>query len=194
MARTIKARVSGAWVPVTRKIRVGGAWVPIAAVTPGASYEGLSLVGSPTSADTNDGTQAYNMGTAFTSAAARNCVGVRWLVPTSVVLPNGYSHNASLWSNAGTRLANVDFTPTPGTSQDILFSTPVALTAATSYRVAIYTNHYTYRSSPGYPLSSASGNISASGAFIVAFNGGPNVFPNSSSGLYFYVSPLVATS
>ena len=162
-------------------------------------YEGLSWPNSPTATDLNDGDQAYSMGIKFgLVTTAANCVGVRWRVPDTVVNPQGFSHNVSLWAVVGeVRLANIDFTPVPGADMDILFSTPVALSLSTEYVVAVYTNHYVFSSptpSSSWHIYSPSGNVDAYEAKLAAGNSGPNLYPASNFNGWYYVGPLIQTA
>lgn len=191
-----KIRVAGAWVDATKvgKVRIGGAWVDFGPV--GVGYEGLSWSPStPASTDLNDGGTAYNMGIRFHVVAGKNCVGGRWRVPTTVASPGGSGHEISLWRVSDqARLTSKVFTPVTGGYQDVLFDTPVALTAATDYIIAVFTNHYVFTSpspSSGWSVLSPSGNVVADQSALVV--GDTTSYPSSNFNGWYYMGPLVST-
>lgn len=156
------------------------------------AYEGLAWAANPSATDLADVGATYNMGIRFALVEGADCVGIRWRVPDTVSTPPGGTHVASVWSVVGeTRLRSKDFTPVPGGFQDILFDTPVTLSAATNYVAAVHTQHYVFRASGGVFPSSASGNITSDESRLVA-NDDPATYPSSSGSALYYVSPLVA--
>lgn len=158
----------------------------------GPTYESVTWPQEPVDTDNNDGTQAYNMGIAFELVAGKNCTGVKWRVPDVVTnTPPGGSHVASIWRVSDTtRLVFKNFTPVTGGYQEILFDTPVALSAGVDYIVAIYTIHYVYRSGTSSVIS-PSGNLVVQGGKLVDYNGGPNIYPSGSYDSWYYISPIV---
>lgn len=150
--------------------------------------EAIAWPAEPSLTDANDADSAYNMGIKFAVTNPVNCVGVRWRVPDSVAAPAGTNHAVSLWVTAGeVRVALKIFTPTPGVYQDILFDTPVALTATPAeYVAAVYTNHYVYRAAAG-SVSTPSGNLVADQGRLT---GGPN-YPTGVQSSWYYVSPIL---
>lgn len=189
----LHARKAGAWVDSTQAgmVRYNGSWENFG--PSGFDYEAIDWGTTPSNTDANDGSQAYNMGVEFSLVASKDIVGVQWRVPDSVVNPQGFSHNVSLWDvNSEVRLANKDFTPVPGGLQDILFDLPYAGVLSVNYIAAVYTNHYVFRSGSPAGLDSPSGNVVASSGVLVPYNSGPNIFPDGSFSSIYYVSPLVA--
>lgn len=155
----------------------------------------------PTSTDLVDGTQAYNMGMRFSTAASRLCYGVRWRVPDSVATPPGGTHAVSIWSeDLGTRLAYQEFTPVPGGYQDVFFldglgdPAPITIDTSNSYYVAaVYTIHYVFATRTVTPVLSPSGNLSGDLGRLAAYNGGAVTapFPADQFGTpWYYVAPI----
>lgn len=158
------------------------------------AYEGLSWPQTPSSTDLVDPGSTYNMGIRFHLNTPATCVGVRWRVPDSVSTPPGGTHVVSIWTVAGeTRIATENVTPTPGGDQDFLFTTPVALSAATNYVAAVHTQHYVFRASGGTWPSSPSGNIVSDESRLTA-NDAAATYPSSAGSAWYYVSPLIQTS
>jgi hypothetical protein len=193
---SLKARVSGAWVTTATAgaARLGGVTIPFPSGGGGPTYEALDFVDPPTLTTGNDSNQDYNMGIRFSSAAARLCYGIRWRVPDVLAggAPNGGSWIASLWTTVGEiRVASKVFTPVAGSTQDILFDSPYALTALPElYVAAIFTRDYTFRPSAGIDRQSPSGNIVGDQGKLAA-SGNPLTFPSSTFAAYYYISPLV---
>lgn len=162
------------------------------------AYEALAWSNStPSTTDQVDGTQSYNMGTRFQSAAARNCVGVQWRVPDTLAAPGGGGiYAVAIWNvGTGTRVAYKEFTPVAGGYQDVMFDSAVALSAAINYVASVYTLHYTFRASTA-TATSPSGNITSDSGLFATYNGGAAAapIPASTTTTGFYVSPLVETS
>jgi len=79
-------------------------------------------------------TAAVNLGVKFRTAQAGSITGVRFYKGPG----NTGTHVGSLWSRTGTRLASASFVGETATGwQEVLFTTPVAVTANTTY-VASY--------------------------------------------------------
>lgn len=158
------------------------------------AYEGLAWPAEPSSTDLVDPGATYNMGIRFSLVEAKNCVGVRWRVPDSVSTPPGGTHVASIWTTTSeTRIGTKDFTPTVGGYQDILFDTPIALSAGTIYVAAVHTQHYVFRASGGVFPSSPSGNV-VSDESRLASSDVAETYPASAGSALYYVSPLIETS
>jgi len=193
---TAKVRVSGSWVDsdLAGKHRVSGSWVDFGP-SGGTAYEALSWPNPvPNLLDADDLSTRYNMGVMFTVLTAKNCVGVQWRTPTNTPSPTNtpypVGHSVSLWDgDLDTHIVSKDFTPVPGGYQDILFDTPVPLLTANNYIAAVYTFHYVHRAAT-WPVTSPSGNVSASIGRLVA-DQGPMAYPGGNSNAWFYVSPLV---
>ncbi len=192
---TAKLRVGGAWVDttLTGTVRVAGVSVPFGPGG-GPAYEAIAWSNPvPDLVDADDVSTRYNLGVKFTLTTGKPCYGVQWRAPTNTPSPTqpGFvvGHSASLWDLDENQLEKIDFTPTPGVYQDILFTTPYALVGGTEYIVSVYTFHYTFRAGQ-FPAASPSGNIAAPNGRLVA-DQGPDAFPSGTSTGCFYVSPLV---
>jgi hypothetical protein len=158
----------------------------------GPTYESVTWPQEPADTDNIDSGQAYNMGIRFSVTTSKNCTGIRWRVPDVISnTPPGGTHVASVWAESGSnRVAFKNFTPVTGGYQDILFDTPIVLSSGAFYVAAVYTYHYVFRTSSA-SVSSPSGNLVAQGGRLVAYNGGPDVYPDGSYGSWYYISPIV---
>jgi hypothetical protein len=191
---TAKARVSGAWVDteLVGAARVSSAWVPYGPSGSPAT-ESLSWPFEPSLTDGNDN-ENYVMGGQFHLLTAKLCYGVRWKVPDSVETPSSGTHAVALWDLAPLRLAYKTFTPVPGGYQDILFDSPVALSATpVEYVVSVLTRHYSFRSptpSSGWLVESPSLNIRHNVSKLSA-SSDPTTFPGGSFSSWYYVSPIM---
>jgi len=158
--------------------------------------ETIAWPSPPNTTDNVDTPENYNMGMRFSLVAGANCVGVQWRVPDAVETPSGGTHVVSLWSVVGeVRLAAADFTPVPGGYQQVMFASPVALSASTSYVVAVYTRHYVHRAG-AFPVTSPSGNIIGDEGKLINNNSGgnPGFYPANLSNAFYYVSPIMETA
>ncbi len=100
----------------------------------------LTNSGVPKEVDSNDA-QAVELGLKFRSDIAGTVTGVRFYKSTA----NTGTHTGSLWSSSGARLATVTFSSeTKNGWQQATFSSPVSITANTTYVVSYHTNtgHY----------------------------------------------------
>ena len=116
---------------------------------------------APSTVDAGDGMSA-NLGMAFTTDTNGFITGARFYKAST----NTGTHVGSLWSATGTLLAQATFTgETASGWQQVSFSTPVAVTAGTTYIVSYYApnGHYSVGTSltnqlnapPLYALASA---------------------------------------
>jgi hypothetical protein len=133
--------------------------------------------GTPTgSVDAND-TSAVNLGVKFQSSISGYIIGVRFYKESD----NTGSHIGSLWTSSGTLLASGTFSnETASGWEELDFSSPVAITAGTTYVVSYHTNtgHYAQTS---FGLSSAVTNApltALAGGGVYAYGSG-NAFPSS---------------
>jgi uncharacterized protein YjdB len=95
---------------------------------------------TPTLADSGPDS-AVELGVRFRADVAGSIVGIRFYKGAG----NTGTHVGSLWSSSGTKLATATFTGETATGwQQVLFSTPVAITAGTAYVASYHTNvgHY----------------------------------------------------
>ncbi len=92
-------------------------------------------------------TNAIEVGTRFTPSVAGWITGVRFYKGAA----NTGTHTGSLWSDTGTLLATGTFTnETASGWQSLTFSTPVAVTANTTYVVSYYAPNGEYAADSGY--------------------------------------------
>jgi|GEM_PF-1910336 len=108
----------------------------------------------PTSTIANDSTD-YTLGTLFTSSSDGKIYGARWyfpdILPTHPVIATLYSWTSD---TTGTALTSATFSnPQTGWSQ-VLFTTPVSITANTKYVICVWTVDY-YASTSGLFASSS---------------------------------------
>jgi Domain of unknown function (DUF4082)/Bacterial Ig domain/Fibronectin type III domain/Lysyl oxidase len=136
---------------------------------------------TPTTIDSGDG-HSVELGVKFTSEVAGNVTGIRFYKAST----NTGTHIGSLWSSSGTPLASATFTSETASGwQQVNFSTPVAITANTTY-VAAYLapkGHYSDTSS-GFassgvsnpPLSALANSVSPNGVYTYSSS---STFPTS---------------
>ncbi|WP_239310935.1 DUF4082 domain-containing protein [Frankia sp. Cj3] len=127
----------------------------------------------PGSVDAGD-TNAAELGVQFIPSVNGRILGVRFYKSAA----NTGTHTGTLWSGSGTALATATFTGESTTGwQEVRFSTPVAVTAGSTYVVSYHTSVGHYSVNGGYFLSSG----------LVS---GPLTAPSSPSsggnGLYIY--------
>lgn len=155
-------------VVATNAIGDSPASSPSAAVTPQSTVLDFA---TPPTVDSNDG-NAVELGMKFTSDVNSTVTGVRFYKSAA----NTGTHSGSLWSATGTRLAQVTFTGESASGwQSASFSSPVAITAGTTYVVSYYA-----------PLGRYSAGSNAFASAIV--NGSLRGVANSTSpnGVYMY--------
>ncbi len=144
----------------------------------------LTNSGTPVTVDDTD-TTATMLGIKFQSALNGFITGVKFYKgPTNTGTHIGY-----LWSNTGTLLATGTFTNESATGwQTVTFSTPVAITANTTYVAGYYApnggycddeNTFNTTGISNYPLTALSASA-AGGANGVYSYGGQGTFPTSS--------------
>jgi hypothetical protein len=131
--------------------------------------------GTPTGAvDAND-TSAVNLGLKFQASASGFITGIRFYKETD----NTGTHAGSLWSSTGTLLATGTFTSESASGwQELDFSSPVPVTAGTTYVASYHTDagHYAIT---GNGLASAvtNGPLTALAAGGVYAYGSASTFP-----------------
>lgn len=133
---------------------------------------------SPALPNDQDG-QAIELGVKFRSSQAGYITGVRFWKGSSVNTPTHIGH---LWSSTGTKLAEANFgTETSSGWQTVMFSSPVAISANTTY-VASYFSPSGYYSSTnpyfstattnGYLSALANGTDGSNGVYLYTTTGG----------------------
>ena len=150
--------------------------------TPGATSI-FSASAAPTAFATSD-TSSVELGVKFRSDVAGNVTGVRFYKGTGTT----GTHTGTLWSSNGTKLATATFTSETASGwQQVLFSTPVAITANTVYVVSYHANvgryaytHNTFANAgvDNGPLHALKTGVSG-GNGVYRYSSGV-VFPNSS--------------
>jgi hypothetical protein len=142
---------------------------PSNAVTPVAQNT-IFGAGTPATVDSGDG-RSVELGVKFTSEVAGSVTGIRFYKAAT----NTGTHVGSLWSVTGTLLAAATFTSETASGwQQVNFSTPVAISANTTY-IAGYLapkGHYSDTSSAfassgvsNPPLSALANSISPNGVY-----------------------------
>jgi hypothetical protein len=197
-----KVRVGSSWVEtnLSGAVRLGGttiAYGPSGEEPP--AYEGLAYPSPPSITNAVDSGTEYSMGARFTlTTTPKPCYGVQWHVPNPAPIPDvptGQGHVAHLWDISENLLASKEFVAIPGTIQDILFDPGdvVNLAVGPQYIVDVYTTYYSFRSFSGFPVMSASGNVSMDVSRL-GIDVGPDAFPAGSiSNALYYVGPLIGT-
>ncbi|MFT3675326.1 MAG: DUF4082 domain-containing protein [Chitinophagaceae bacterium] len=154
-------------------VNVGGV---ITGITP--PTENLWTPGdAPTDVDLNDGAP-IEVGTKFTASVNGFIKGVRFYKgagSTGTFIGKLYDFN-----NPATPLATATFVTTPSGWQQVLFSTPVSITAGTLYVVTVYSAAGYYANADEYfnSFSQVSGSLTAPA--------GNSSTDNSSNGVYFF--------
>ncbi len=146
---------------------------------------------APSIVDSGD-TQGVELGTQFTSDTSGTITGIKFYKSAA----NTGTHTASLWTASGQLLATGTFVnETASGWQQVIFSTPVAITAGVTYIASYHTNSGHYSVSRSY-FSTAY----TSGGLHVPVNGGVYLygkggFPTSSyQGSNYWVDPLFISS
>jgi hypothetical protein len=122
-------------------------------------------------------TSAVNLGVQFQASASGNVIGVRFYKETD----NTGTHIGSLWTSTGTLLASGTFSnETASGWQELDFSSPVAITAGTTYVVSYHTNtgHYALTSN-GLASAVTNGPLTALAGGGVYTYGSANAFPSN---------------
>ncbi|MCA1453721.1 DUF4082 domain-containing protein [Bradyrhizobium sp. BRP22] len=111
-----------------------------------------------------------NLGVKFVTSEDGTITGIRYYKGAN----DTGVHTGSLWTSTGTLLASATFTnETVSGWQTVTFSTPIAVTAGTTYVASFHSNgHYT----------------STSGYFSATYNNGPLTATDVGNGLYTYGS------
>jgi Domain of unknown function (DUF4082)/Bacterial Ig-like domain/Bacterial Ig domain len=130
--------------------------------------------------DTTDQSPGVELGVRFTAAQDGSVSGIRFYK----VPDNTGTHSGSLWTSTGTLLATGTFTNESSQGwEELDFSTPVAITAGTTYVASYHTNAWHYADTPGGLASAVtSGPLTAlAGGGAYAY-GSAGTFPSNSFG------------
>ncbi len=111
-----------------------------------SSASNIFTTQTPATGTENDG-RALELGVKFRSTVAGTIRGIRFYKSTG----NSGTHTGELYSSTGTRLAQAAFTgETSSGWQQVLFSSPVSISANTTYIAAYFSSAGNYVSTPGY--------------------------------------------
>jgi hypothetical protein len=167
---------------------------PSPAITPGFTVFDFS--GTPQIVDSGD-TSSIELGVKFTADVNGSVTGIRFYKASA----NTGTHIGSLWTTGGQLLAQATFTnETASGWQTVTFSSPVAITAGTTY-IAGYlapAGHYSATSAgltasvDNAPLHAVANGASANGVY--AYNGTSTFPTNSYNATNYWVDVLFATS
>ena len=155
----------------------------------------FSASATPVTPAAND-SSAVELGMRFTPDRDGLITGVRFYKGTG----NSGTHTGSLWTTAGQQLATVTFTNETATGwQQALFSTPVAVNAATTYIVSYFAPNGRYAAdgaffaSAGYTNAPLSAPQSTATAGNGVYRGGSTGFPGDTYGSSNYWVDVVFT-
>ncbi|HEY4308987.1 MAG TPA: Ig-like domain-containing protein [Pirellulales bacterium] len=169
---------------------VFSSFTTVAASLPPATSSLWPSTTTPATIDSGDG-QSVELGVKFTASTSGYITGIEFYKSAA----NGGTHTGSLWSSSGQQLATATFTSETGSGwQQVLFSTPVAVSAGVTYVASYHTNVGHYSVSSNYFSSGYS-----NGPLSVAANGGvysygAGGFPSSSyQGSNYWVDPLFSS-
>jgi hypothetical protein len=147
--------------------------------------------GTPTGAvDAND-TSPVNLGLQFQASSSGKIAGVRFYKESD----NTGTHTGTLWSASGTLLATGTFSSESASGwQELDFSSPVAITAGTTYVVSYHTNagHYAITSN-GLASAVTNGPVTALASGGVYAYGSGNIFPSNTFNASNYWVDVVYT-
>jgi len=147
--------------------------------------------GTPTGASDDSDTSAVNLGLKFQASSSGFVAGVRFYRYSD----NTGAHIGSLWSSTGTLLASGTFSGESASGwQELDFSSPVAITANTTYVVSYHTNagHYAVTSN-GLASAVTNGPVTALASGGVYVYGSGNAFPSNTFNASNYWVDVVYT-
>ena len=136
-------------------------------------------------------TSAVNLGVQFQASSSGTITGIRFYKYSD----NTGTHTGSLWTSSGTLLATGTFSnETASGWQELDFSTPVTITAGTTYVASYHTNagHYAITSN-GLPSAVTNGPLTALASGGVYAYGSGNVFPSNTFNASNYWVDVVFT-
>ena len=165
---------------------------PSNAVTPNTNIVGsVWQNGTPTGAADASDTTAVNLGLKFQASSDGYLAGVRFYKYAD----NTGTHIGNLWSSTGTLLASGTFSNETGNGwQELDFSTPVTITANTTYVVSYHTNAGHYAITPnGLAAAVTNGPLTALASGGVYGYGAANAFPSASFNASNYWVDVVYT-
>ena len=163
----------------------------VAAAQPFVTSSLWSGSATPSVADSGDGS-AVELGVKFSATTSGYITGLRFYKSSA----NTGTHKANLWSASGQLLATATFTSETGSGwQQVNFSSPVAITAGTSYIASYYAPTGRYSVNRSYfnsQYSSGSLKVPVSGGVYRYGTGG---FPSSAyQGSNYWVDVVLSTT
>jgi hypothetical protein len=162
----------------------------VAPLGPSASL--WSLATAPTAADSGD-SQAIELGVKFTTTSSGFITGMRYYKSAA----NAGTHTGSLWSASGQLLATATFTGEGSSGwQQVMFSSPVAVTAGATYVAGYHTNAGHYAVNRSYFNSSYSSNsmIVPVGGGIYQYGASGNMPSKSYQGSNYWVDVVFSAT
>jgi methionine-rich copper-binding protein CopC len=190
---TYTATVSGAADP-SGNVMTTTSWSFTTATAATSIWSASTVPGTPSANDA----QAIEVGVKFKSDLNGYINGIRFYKGSG----NTGTHIGNLWTSSGTLLATATFTGETATGwQQVLFSTPVAITANTVYVASYWTSSGNYAADGGYfangvdnfPLHALS-NAAASGNGVYKY-GSTSSFPtNSYNSANYWVDVVFGTT
>jgi len=149
-----------------------------------------SIWGNPTPQTYDDA--VYTLGLRFTSSVSGFVKGIRFFAADEVsATPGNYS--GQLWSGTGTLLASGSFTTvTAGAWNELVFSSPILITAGETYVASYHLGSSTYYASSSNSLVSnfTNGPLTALGSGGVYFPAATPTFPQFSVQANYWVDIL----
>ena len=168
--------------------------VPTAPITNATIWSNTTVPANPSQNDPS----SIEVGVKFDSSVAGYITGVRFYKGSG----NAGTHVGHLWTSTGTLLATANFTnETASGWQQVNFTTPVAITAGTTYVASYFAPAGHYADDPNYFASGvtngvltalASGAAGGNGVYVDAASGG---FPtNTSQSDNYWVDVVFSTA
>jgi N,N-dimethylformamidase beta subunit-like protein/uncharacterized protein DUF4082/putative Ig domain-containing protein/Big-like domain-containing protein len=166
----------------TNAAGTGSATLALSIAASGPTTASLFSPTDTPSVVTENDPQAVTLGVKFQASTNGTITGIRFYKGPQ----NTGTHTGSLWSTSGARLANATFTSETASGwQQVNFSSPVSITANTTYIASYHTNKGEYSVDESYfanphsngPLTAPSS--SSSGGNGVYRYGTSNLFPNN---------------
>jgi methionine-rich copper-binding protein CopC len=142
--------------------------------------------------DVSDQSSGVELGVKFTATIDGSITGIRFFK----VPDNSGTHTGTLWSSTGTVLATGTFTnePTQGWAE-LDFSTPVSITAGTTYVASYHTGAWHYADTPnGLSSPVVNGPLTAPASAGVYAYGSSSTFPTNSFNATNYWVDVVYTT
>ena len=194
---TYTATVSGATNGTGQVMAAPYSWLfTTATAATGCPCSVFSATSAPATVTVND-PNAVELGMKFRSDVAGTVTGVRFYKGSS----NTGTHTGHLWSASGTLLASVTFSgETASGWQQASFSSPVSITANTTYVVSYQAPNGSYSANSGYFSSAADnaplhGLASGTDGSNGVYSYGATAFPtNSYNNTNYWVDVIFATN